>query len=94
MKILKESVRSGVLWEQDDDGKNVVRAGGDVLVETGVEALAKLIYDEAVLERDPARELRERERAHWDVEDARWGGFRERSTKNKGKSGKGGRGGV
>lgn len=94
MKVIKQNIRADVLWEQGDDGRHRVLAGGRVLVETAVDALAELTYDEARSERDPAKERRERERAAFDIHAARWEGFGVRSTKNKGKGGKGGRGGV
>lgn len=89
----KENARAGVTWEEID-GRHRVTAGDEVLVETAVESLAKLTYDDAVQERDPAVKMRERERAAYDIEHVRWDGFGERSTKNKGRGGKGGRGGV
>lgn len=92
--IVKQNPRAGVVWEQGDDGKHRVLAGDEVLVETRVDSLAQMTYNEAVDERSPGRKLREAERAHFDIQDTRWGGFAERSTKNKGKGGKGGRGGV
>lgn len=94
MDVIKRNLRADVLWEQGDDGRHRVTAGGEVLVETAVDALAALTYDEALAERDPAKPLRERERAAYDIHAARWEGFGVRSTKNKGRGGKGGRGGV
>lgn|GEM_PF-4678068 len=92
--VIKQNARAGVVWEQGDDGRHRVTAGDEVLVETRVESLAQLTYDDAVVERDPARKMRERERAAYDIHAARWEGFGVRSTKNKGRGGKGGRGGV
>lgn len=91
--ILKRNSRAGVVWERCGVKHRVV-AGGELLIETTVEAAAQITYEEAVRERDPAIKMREAERAHFDVESARWEGFGVRSTKNKGKGGKGGRGGV
>lgn len=93
--IIKENRLSGVRWEKrDSDGWHVVSATDSVLVETPVETLAQITYDEAVAERDPARRRREAERAHFDIQTSRWEGFKTRSTKNQGRGGKGGRGGV
>lgn len=92
--ILKENPRADLRWEKREDGKHVVTAGDEVLVETVVESLAKITYEEAVEERDPAVKARKAARAEWDIERARWDGFGERSTKNKGRGGRGGRGGV
>ena len=61
--VIKQNARAGVVWEQGDDGRHRVTAGDEVLVETRVESLAQLTYDDAVVERDPARKMRERERA-------------------------------
>lgn len=94
MRTIKENAKSGVVLTQGDDGRYRVLAHDEVLLETGVETLALLTYQEAVEERDPARVLRERERAAFDIHNARWEGFGARSTKNKGRGGKGGRGGV
>ncbi len=92
--IVKQNARAGVRWELRDDGKHEVIADGVVLVETSVESLAAEMYRDAVDERDPAKALRKAERAAFDVHHARWDGFGERSTKNRGRGGKGGRGGV
>lgn len=93
MTIIKENPRAEVRWVEED-GWHAVTAGSEVLVRTRVESLAKLTFEEAIESRDPARALLKRERAHWDVHAARWEGFGERSTKNHGRGGKGGRGGV
>lgn len=94
MTVIKQHAKSGVTLAQDETGRYRVTAGDEVLVETGVESLALLTYQEAVDERDTAKATRERERAAFDVHAARWEGFGVRSTRNQGRGGKGGRGGV
>ncbi|WP_336670099.1 hypothetical protein [Tsukamurella sp. USMM236] len=94
MKLIKEHDRAGVRWELSDEGKHVVTAAGEVLVITVVDTLAEMTYDEAIEERDPVRRLRERERAHYDMQAVRSDSFARRAANSRKKGGKGGRGGV
>ncbi|GAA1740385.1 hypothetical protein GCM10009809_39890 [Isoptericola hypogeus] len=94
MTVIRGNAKSGVALTRANDGRFQVLAGDEILVETRVESLAMITYDEAVRERDPAREARERERAAFDIHSARWEEFGARSTKNHGRGGRGGRGGV
>ncbi len=94
MKVLRENSKLGVRLCKAEDGKFIVQAGDEVLVQTAVESLAALTYDEAVQERDPAKELRARERAHFDLQAMRSGSFARRAANARKKGGKGGRGGV
>lgn len=93
--LVKENRLSKVRWEKrDNDGWHLIVADNTVVLETPVETLARITYEETVAERDPARRRREAERAHFDIHASRWEGFGVRSTKNQGRGGKGGRGGV
>lgn len=92
--IVRENNRAEVRWEKRDDGKHIVTAGGVVLVVTAVDTLAKVTYEEALAERDPARLLRARERAYYDMQAARSDSFERRTANARKKGGRGGRGGV
>lgn len=94
MNVLRENAKSGVRLVRRDNGKFAVLAGDEVLVETAVESLATLTYDEAVAERDPAKELRARERAHYEMQAMRSESFARRAAAARKTGGKGGRGGV
>lgn len=94
MTTIKENPRAGVCWELGDDGKHTVAVSGEIVVHTAVESLARITYEEAVAERDPARRLREKERAHYDMQAARSESFARRAANARKKGGKGGRGGV
>lgn len=94
MNVLRENLKSGVRLVRLDTGKFAVLAGDEVLVETGVETLATLTYDEAVADRNPAKEMRARERAHYEMQAVRSESFARRTEKSRKKGGKGGRGGV
>lgn len=94
MTVVKENARAHVRWEQGDDGKHVVTAAGEVLVATTVDTLARMTYEEAVKERDPARLRRERERAHYDMQAVRSEAFERRAANARKTGGRGGRGGV
>lgn len=94
MRVIREHTRSGVQLVQLDDGKFAVIAGDQVLVETSVESLADLTYEDAVSERDPAKEIRARERAHYDMQAMRSESFARRAANARKTGGKGGRGGV
>lgn len=94
MMILRESTKSGVQLVRRGNGKFAVLAGEVVLVETAVESLADLTYNEAVAERDPAKELRARERAHYEMQAIRSESFARRAANARKTGGKGGRGGV
>lgn len=50
------------------DGQHIVTAGGKVLAETSVDARAKITCEEAVEQRDPAKEIRRREQEHFDTQ--------------------------
>lgn len=95
MTLIKENKKAGVRWEKRDmDGKHVVTAGDDVLVETAVDTLAEMLYKEAVEQRDPAKEIRERERAYYEMQAVRSDSFERRAAGARKKGGRGGRGGV
>lgn len=92
--IVRRNTRSDVTWEKRPDGKHIVTAGGEILVETSVDTLAKITYEEAVDERDPAKEVRRREQEHFDMQAARSDSFARRTANAQKKGGRGGRGGV
>lgn len=94
MNVIRENAKSGVRLVRQDDGRFVVLAGDEVLVETAVDTLATITYDEAVAERDPAKELRARERAHYDMQAMRSESFARRAANARKTGGRGGRGGV
>lgn len=94
MKTLRHNEKCDVALELDDDGRYRVIAGGEVLVETSVESLATVTYDEAVEDRDPAKELRRRERAHFEMQAVRSEAFDRRAANSRKSGGRGGRGGV
>ena len=94
MKLLRENSRCDVTLSEKDDGRFVVMAGKEVLVETAVDTLAQIVFDEAVEERDPAREARARECAHYEMQLMRSESFARRTASARKKGGRGGRGGV
>ena len=94
MIVLRENAKSGVKLVRNDAGKYAVLAGDEVLVETGVESLATLTYDEAVEDRDPAKDIRARERAYYEMQAMRSESFARRAANARKTGGRGGRGGV
>lgn len=60
MKVVKENRRIDVRWVLHDDGKHEVTFGDQSLVVTAVETLARITYEETLVEHDPAKELRAR----------------------------------
>lgn len=91
-EVIKE--RRGVQLVKLDDGKFVVIADGEPLIETKVESYALIEFDEAVESRDDAKERRDRERAHYDMQAMRSDSFERRAANARKTGGKGGRGGV
>ncbi|QLQ09271.1 MAG: hypothetical protein HZY75_01365 [Nocardioidaceae bacterium] len=94
MKVVKENRRIDVRWVLHDDGKHEVTFGDQSLVVTAVETLARITYEETLVEHDPAKELRARERAHYEMQAMRSESFARRAKAANKKGGKGGRGGV
>lgn len=94
MTVIRENTRSGVKLVRRPNGKLTVLAGDEVLVDTAVETLANLTYEEAVADRDPAKGRRERERAHFEMQAMRSESFERRAANARKKGGRGGRGGV
>lgn len=94
MNVIRENAKSGVRLVRQDDGRFAVLAGDEVLVETAVDTLAAITYDEAVAERHPAKDLRARERAYYDMQAMRSESFARRAANARKTGGKGGRGGV
>jgi hypothetical protein len=91
-ETIKES--RGVRLVKLPDGRFLVIADGDVLVETKVESYAALEFDEAVEARDSAQDRRHRERAFYDMQAVRSDSFDRRASNARKSGGKGGRGGV
>jgi hypothetical protein len=71
----------------------MVRLGCDGRREK-MESIAGIIYREAVDERSSAKVIRDRERAHFEMQAVRSDAFERRSANANKKGGKGGRGGV
>ncbi len=87
--------RHGVeLTLEEGSEQFVVTREGTELVRTRVETLAVVTYDEAVLDADPKRDARAKERAFYDMQRSRSESFARRASNARKSGGKGGRGGV
>lgn len=88
--------KDGSVWllKEPDDHFTVVVDGEEVL-RTTVLSAAEIYFNEAVEDRLAAtRELRARERAHYDLQAVRSDSFARRAASARKTGGKGGRGGV
>lgn len=93
MSLVIRSKR-GVSLTKSGDGTFRVIADDRALVETKVESYAEIVFEEAVEDRDEARDRRLRERAHYDMQALRSESFARRAANARKTGGKGGRGGV
>jgi hypothetical protein len=84
----------GIELHEHEDGYFFVQRGNDQLVRTRVLSLAKITFEEASQEADPMREVREKERAYFDMQRARSESFARRAGAARKTGGRGGRGGV
>ncbi len=94
---MSETIKSsrGVQLVKFPDGRFLVIADGEVLVETKVESYAVIEFEEAVEARDyRGKAQRVRERGFYDLQAMRTESSKRRAANARRTGGKGGRGGV